>query len=134
MASTGIAAKLLGDKTKTASTTVHKSLFQEDKINIKKTGIFQSTFKNKSNADKKAIFYIIDESSMIGNTPLNRIEENERHLVFSDEMLLKSIITGLCHGKNKVIFVGDLCQLPPVREKRNEVPALDGSGAKIKLI
>ena len=34
MASTGIAAKLLGDKTKTASTTVHKSLFQEDKINI----------------------------------------------------------------------------------------------------
>ena len=126
MASTGIAAKLLGDKTKTASTTVHKSLFQEDKINIKKTGIFQSTFKNKSNADKKAIFYIIDESSMIGNTPLNRIEENERHLVFSDEMLLKSIITGLCHGKNKVIFVGDPCQLPPVREKRNEVPALDG--------
>jgi exodeoxyribonuclease-5 len=79
----------------------------------KNTG--EVNYRLKQNLDEKFTVYIIDESSMIpaaaNNTALS--------LLKSDNSLLGDLIKFVKNGnqKNKVIFLGDRNQLPPIGEQ-----------------
>ncbi len=126
LASTGTAARNLEVKTKRDTLTIHKYLYKNMRVDVKDTGIFQSQFSSNEDNLHENILYIIDEASMIGNTPLSKKQEKEKHIVFSQEKLLEDIINILLKSKpeNKIIFVGDPCQLPAIRENKQESPAL----------
>lgn len=126
MASTGRAAKILKSKVVFETDTIHRLIYEEKDVQVKNTGIFQSKFvldRNQTLGTKGTLF-IIDESSMIGNTPPDEQEKHEKHLWFADEKLLKNIIEYTKNEKNKVIFVGDPYQLPAIRENNRQTPAL----------
>lgn len=124
MASTGRASKILRNKIQYGVNTIHKSIFKESKISIQNTGVFQSQFRLENIKENESILYIIDESSLIGNTAPSKDELAERHLKFSDEKLLKNFLSFACSDENKIIFVGDPCQLSAINEKNELTPAL----------
>ena len=73
----------------------------------------------KDNAINKYSVFIIDESSMISN----RLNKSENFVV--DKPLLEELIEYVKQGnqKNKLIFIGDRFQLPPINESFS--PALN---------
>ena len=108
LAPTGRAAKLLSRYSQKPASTIHKHIYyasadKEGNINL----------KLKQNKNTQTL-YIVDEASMIG--------ESER--LFDTNSLLSDLITH-CNNKqgNKIIFVGDTAQLPPIGSPCS--PALD---------
>jgi exodeoxyribonuclease-5 len=106
-APTGRAARILGRKAKTTTSTIH-SLIYTPKADSE-TG--RVTFKLKSAHNPNPFVYIIDEASMI---PKNievsgGLFEVEKGLIFD----LISYIKG-ANVNNKIIFLGDHYQLPPI--------------------
>jgi len=126
MASTGRAAKILSNVTGFAATTVHSKIYEykdfnqnleviaEERKRFKtdKSGhlflLFELSSLPESN---KQHFYIIDEASMVGN------EEDKlaAQALFGSGQLLDDLFH--YDSKGKYIFVGDICQLPPVNEE-----------------
>jgi exodeoxyribonuclease-5 len=107
-APTGRAARILGKKSQTISSTIH-SLIYNAEIN-KETGVVR--WKLKQNKSKDFTIFIIDESSMIN------AEFNGDGMFQSDNSLLSNLIKYIRSGnkKNKVLFLGDRNQLPPYEE------------------
>ena len=113
-APTGRAARILGRKSKTLSSTIH-SLIYLSEVN-KKTGVIHC--KLKQNLNNRETIYIIDEASMIASQPSDNVES----LFKSTNSILQDVVTYVKSGnkRNKVLFLGDRYQLAPIGEKESK--------------
>ncbi len=109
-APTGRAARILGRKSKTTNSTIH-SLIYKTHINSE-TGEVRFVLK-ENEVDDFSIF-IIDEASMINSVNI----QTEDSLFSSSNSLLNDLIKYIKSGNNsnKIIFLGDKNQLPPINE------------------
>ncbi|TAF45672.1 MAG: ATP-dependent endonuclease [Sphingobacteriales bacterium] len=106
LAPTGRAAKVIGNYSGRAAFTIHRKIYQ--KTAVASADINFSLAPNYS----KDTIYIVDEASMLAN------EANEW-----GGGLLHDLFRYVYNGKNnRIIFVGDTAQLPPIGT--NESPAL----------
>jgi len=119
IAPTGRAAKILREKTgygKTIHSTIYNlekiSFLQQDKKLEKQT--FKFNFPLVELTEETII--IVDESSLISS------RENKHELFsFGSDILLHDLLTysKVSSTKNKIIFVGDPAQLPPVGDNKS---------------
>ncbi|WP_077286959.1 AAA family ATPase [Thermosipho sp. 1074] len=118
LAPTGRAAKILSEKSGFEAKTIHSEIYSFTNMEVKeKNDESKIYFSLNINKNDKTI-YIVDESSMISDV------NNNDFLVFGSGKLLTDLITHIKYGKhNKIIFVGDNYQLPPVNSSFS--PALD---------
>ncbi|MBO1884361.1 AAA family ATPase [Capnocytophaga sp. Marseille-Q4570] len=111
MAPTGRAAKILRKKVGQGA-TIHKSIYAlEDIILGEDNCYFLAPLR--SLMGEEGYIFIIDEASMVSN-----MENKNENLKFGTDILLEDLITytRVREANNKVIFVGDPAQLPPVGE------------------
>lgn len=131
LASTGRAAKILGDKIRRPTSTIHSYIYHAEGLNrdiaemekneqkgIETDGQLLLNFGLSSAMGDKAI-YIIDESSMISNTVSKKVIQAR----FGSGKLLSDLFAYDPNGK--FVFIGDDCQLPPV--EGSESPALSAN-------
>ncbi len=117
MAPTGRAAHILHKKTGFPASTIHRGIYNFDKLEviINDEDIAKSDFKFHypiSNIDEIAPITIVDEGSMIGN----RYNEGELWSFGTNHLLNDLITFAKLDKKGKLIIVGDPAQLPPVKE------------------
>jgi len=106
LAPTGRAAKVLSNFSKKPAFTIHKKIYQSERA---KDG--QTHFKLGANLHTNTIF-IVDEASMISDGGAY------------EQSLLDDLIEYVFSGRNcRVVFIGDIAQLPPVGKLLS--PALD---------
>lgn len=133
LASTGRAAKVLRDVTHIEATTIHSTVYafsglncdldeqykdEDERSMIDNTGQLLLTFEaNRVLSNNTQIYYIVDEASMVSDTE----DRNPTQAIFGSGRLLNDFLNHDSNGK--YIFVGDICQLPPVIESNS--PALD---------
>jgi hypothetical protein len=126
LASTGRAATVLKGKTGLIARTVHSELYHFNKVDgvdddmpedvtIEANGQLTLLFALRPPDDNKMI-YIVDEASMLSNQV-----DSESLVTFGSGNLLHDFFDAI--GNNKIIFVGDPGQLPPVKQTFS--PALD---------
>lgn len=112
-APTGRAARIISKKTNSHASTVHAMIFVPEQ-DVKNGGV---KFKLKIPKDENQTIYIVDESSMI---PSEDSHESQLHNKKID--LLTALISYVKGGneKNKIFFLGDTYQLPPVMEQESK--------------
>ena len=112
LAPTGRAAKVLANFSGKSAFTIHKKIYQ-----TKRGKDGRLHFKIAANLHANTVF-IVDEASMIadgGNTQTGKLESRN---------LLEDLISYVYSGANcKLVFIGDIAQLPPVGKLIS--PALD---------
>jgi ATP-dependent exoDNAse (exonuclease V) alpha subunit len=127
LASTGRAASVLKGKTGFSAKTVHSELYHFSKVD----GISDEMLRDSSidhngqmslqflarKPDENKMIYIVDEASMLSGD----LSVDILFATFGSGILLNDFFEVI--GKNKIIFVGDPCQLPPVGQSFS--PALD---------
>ena len=130
MAPTGRAARILGDKNKSASTTIHRGIYNFHKLETEEgkdeqgqiLDGFQFVYTLASDADIIRQVFVIDEASMVSDA----YAESE-FFRFGSGYLLRDLLTfakvGLANAHTQLIFVGDPAQLPPFG--MNDSPALN---------
>ena len=128
MAPTGRAAKVIAEKTKFDSFTIHKSIYSMDDLKeykeTKEDGseTFKYFFELNDNDDSVNTVYIVDESSMVSD----QYSEGE-FFRFGSGFLLHDLLKYISFTTPKIarqiIFIGDSAQLPPVNMSFS--PALD---------
>lgn len=123
MAPTGRAAKVIRDKTGAEAFTIHKSIYSyEDTEDLEEGDSFRIRYMLRNNLDIVNTIFIVDEASMVSD----HYAEQE-FFVFGSGHLLSDLMRfariGQSIAGNKIIFVGDPCQLPPVQENKSK--ALD---------
>ena len=113
-APTGRAARILGKKAMTESTTIHSLIYNS--VSDPNTG--EVVFKLKPNPVKDCSVYIIDEASMIASI----LSNDEASLFVSTDSLLNDLVKFIRDGnkKNKLILLGDRNQLPPIQEEESK--------------
>lgn len=126
LASTGRAATVLRGKTGFESKTVHSEVYRFKNVEGDDESLTaddpydrfgQMTLRFTARLpDKDKIVYIVDESSMLSSEP-----SADFMAIFGSGLLLQDFFDAI--GRNKVIFVGDPGQLPPVGQFTS--PALD---------
>lgn len=106
-APTGRAARILGRKAKTTTSTIHSMIYSPKSDN--ETG--KVTFKLKIGHNTKPTIYIIDEASMIPKNVDKEVGlfEVEKGLIYDLIGYIKK-----ANVNNKIIFLGDHYQLPPI--------------------
>lgn len=132
LASTGRAAKILSNATGHLSSTIHSLIYKFDDLNQNMETLVAQ--REKSGVDKsgqlllnfllapveeysgESKYYIIDESSMISDVT----DKNATQAYFGSGRLLADLLT--FDSKGKFVFVGDVCQLPPILQVNS--PAL----------
>lgn len=124
MASTGRAAKILANITKNNADTIHGVIYKYRGFNTHIEKLVQNREEKKADADGQLLLqfslvkcsshscgeriYIIDEASMVCDT----IDKNPTQAKFGSGRLLADLLQ---YDKNgKFVFVGDICQLPPI--------------------
>ncbi len=118
LAPTGRAAKNLASKSGFGATTIHSSIYSVE-TNVEKAVIIYTL---KTNLEEKQQLFIIDESSMVGD----KVGYQDGYL--SPRTLMADFVRYVKQGENsnKILFVGDSCQLPPVGyEPFEQAPALN---------
>lgn len=114
-APTGRAARIMSEKTKLPSKTIHSTIYSPDFSNFDDEEEDEILlFSTKSDSELSDTVLIIDEASMISD----KAEEGSQ-LQFGSGSLLKDIISFMnlkSNNSNKIIFVGDPAQLPPVND------------------
>lgn len=132
LASTGRAAKILSNATGHVSSTVHSLIYKFDDLNQnmdnlvaqrEKTGVDKSgqlllsfSLVPIEDYNGESRYYIIDESSMVSDA----VDKNVTQANFGSGRLLADLLA--FDRKGKFIFVGDVCQLPPILQENS--PAL----------
>lgn len=108
-APTGRAARILGRKAKTTTSTIHSMIYAPKADN--ETGTV--TFKLKLGHNANPTVYIIDEASMIPKDI-----DKEQNLFQVEKGLIYDLIAYIkkANVNNKIIFLGDRYQLPPIDE------------------
>jgi len=118
MAPTGRAARILQEKTNMNATTIHRGIYnltELDEIMLQKNGKEQYKFRYNLNRVISNIqnVYLVDEASMISD----RISETD-FFIFGSGRLLYDLMAYVApqnsERKDKIIFIGDPAQLPPV--------------------
>lgn len=120
MAPTGRAALVLAEKTGFEASTIHKTIYTEKELSEPPTGQddrvkFKFKYELKNIASNNRTVFLVDESSMISDkkTETDFIE-------FGSGRLLKDILDFIAltnrTRKDKVLFIGDHAQLPPVTD------------------
>lgn len=121
MAPTGRASKILRDKTGYGN-TIHRTIynFEELLTNQSKDNKDDLSFRyvfpiRQNDTDGKVI--IVDEASMISSK-----EAKHELFTFGSDVLLDDLLTysKVPNSTNKIIFVGDPAQLPPVGDNSSE--------------
>ncbi|MCX7954348.1 MAG: AAA family ATPase [Bacteroidales bacterium] len=103
LAPTGRAAKVLSEYCNRSAYTIHKYIYRQLSLD---DFIFVLDFNKHRNT-----FFIIDESSLISC----KAKENE---IFGSGNLLEDLLRFVfSQNGNKLVFVGDTAQLPPVNEE-----------------
>ena len=134
LASTGRAAKILtnlvgGDQ---EATTIHSMIYSFNGLNQDLSDadisnkdvngqlfiVFSPCTIKSEAAPHDNMVYIIDESSMVAD----HVETNITQACFGSGRLLKELLDYDPRPESKFIFVGDPCQLPPIKEVHS--PAL----------
>ena len=121
LAPTNRAAKILSQKTNIFTETIHAAIYNLEDIKNKDGEIINTRLIPKyleMDFDKKktkklktqSVLYIIDESSMLSASP------NKDGALISDRSLLEDLYSHVkfYNPNNKIIFVGDSYQLPPI--------------------
>lgn len=139
LASTGRAASVLRGKTGFDAKTVHSELYHFNKVegdgeHILKESSVDSYGQMKlvfglRGKDEVTKLYIVDEASMISSD----IGTDSSFAEFGSGRLLVDLLEIV--GDNKIIFVGDPCQLPPIGESFSpalEIKWLKEQGRNIK--
>jgi ATP-dependent exoDNAse (exonuclease V) alpha subunit len=127
LASTGRAATVLRGKTGFTAKTVHSELYNFSRMDgmdddlpddsaADMYGQMRMQFQLREPDDEKTL-YIVDEASML----TSESGDDMAFASFGSGFLLTDFFAAV--GNNKIIFVGDPCQLPPVGEISS--PALD---------
>jgi len=121
-APTGRAARILGKKSKTVSSTIH-SLIYNTETNVE-TGV--TTWKLRKMRTDAFTIFIVDEASMISSKHV------KQEMFQSDDSLLAGLFKYIKSGnqRNKIILLGDKNQLPPYSE--SESPALDPNHLRVQ--
>lgn len=136
LASTGRAAKILANATNCEARTIHSEIYKFSDLNqdlekvvekreTTKMDAFGQLYLNfeltpKEHEDNESThFYIIDEASMISDL----VDKNSTQALFGSGKLLTDLFK--YDDKGKFIFVGDVCQLPPVSQSIS--PALSSN-------
>lgn len=120
MAPTGRASLILGNKTGVNATTLHKGIYSIDNLSeivVSKSGKIKYKFMYEIRRSESPTrkFFIVDESSMISD----KFSDNDFFMFGSGRVLTDLIdYSGLKNldKKDKLIFVGDPAQLPPVSD------------------
>lgn len=106
LAPTGRAAKIMNSYSGLYTTTIHRHIYYSSNNSGK------LTFRRKANKDHHTL-YLVDEASMLGTG-----SEDQAQSTLED--LLEYVFSGTA---NKLIFIGDYAQLPPIGKSLS--PALD---------
>jgi tRNA A37 threonylcarbamoyladenosine biosynthesis protein TsaE len=111
-APTGRAARILGRKAKTTTSTIHAMIYTPKSDS--ETG--KVTFKLKIGVNQTPTIYIIDEASMIPKDI-----EKEDSMFEVEKGLIYDLISYVkkANVNNKIIFLGDHYQLPPIGETQS---------------
>lgn len=111
LAPTGRAAKVFSGYAGRRAYTIHRKIYRQKAFSNEPSG-----FMPAENLHKDTLF-IVDEASMIANEGMDSI-------VFGSGRLLDDLIQYVYSGENcRLILMGDIAQLPPVRQI--ESPALN---------
>jgi tRNA A37 threonylcarbamoyladenosine biosynthesis protein TsaE len=128
MAPTGRAAKVIREKTNKEATTIHRGIYNFERLD--------SIEAENENLEEQSYHYVF---------PINQISEGENILIIDEASMVSSkeskhelftfgtgyllndlfIYARISSSKNKLIFVGDPAQLPPVGD--NKSLALDSN-------
>ena len=101
LAPTGRAGKVLAQRTGMQASTIHRHIYMAKSNG----GINGFTLRPNTN---KHTLYVVDEASMIG-------DQGGDTSVFGGRSLLEDLVTFVKMGHRcKLLFIGDLAQLPPV--------------------
>ncbi|MFC0877874.1 ATP-dependent RecD-like DNA helicase [Saccharicrinis sp. FJH2] len=116
LAPTGRAAKVLSQMSGFPAYTIHKQIYRQKNPGVDPESLGAGSFSLDFNKNKDTVF-IVDEASMITN------RSDELNLFGSGDVLdelIKYVYEG---ARCRIIFIGDLAQLPPVGTVVS--PALD---------
>ena len=111
VAPTGRAARIIGRKTNVLSSTIHSLIY--DVHTDKKTGFVFFSLKSSSNSDP--MMFIVDEASMVTASLKNSVNFKTPSSLLED--LVRFVKTA--NPNNKIFFIGDAYQLPPVGEQES---------------
>lgn len=122
MAPTGRAAKVIRDKTNKEATTIHRGIYNFERLEaieaeneLVEEQSYHYVFPvNQINEDQNIL--IIDEASMVSSK-----ESKLELFTFGTGFLLNDLLTyaKISTSNNKLIFVGDPAQLPPVGDNKS---------------
>lgn len=112
-APTGRAAKVISSKTDRTARTLHSLIYTPEQMD--NGGV---RLKRKVNTNESFMVYIVDEASMVSDS----VNQSDNFLV--TKPLLSDFIDFVKQGnkQNKILFIGDVYQLPPVMSQ--DSPAL----------
>ncbi len=135
MAPTGRAARVLTQKTEYKASTIHKTIYGDNAIVVKKVediadSHFKFVFPIRKHELTEQVVAIVDEASMV----CSRKVEHELFMFGSDNILDDLLEFTRPHYGGKIIFVGDPAQLPPVGESASnalKVDYFEGRGLKV---
>lgn len=111
VAPTGRAARIIGRKTNVLSSTIHSLIY--DVHTDKETGLVSFSLKSSSNNDP--MMFIVDEASMVPASLKNSVNFKTPSSLLED--LIRFVKTA--NPNNKIFFIGDAYQLPPVGEQES---------------